>query len=93
MLFPCDGTCSVVIGTVFPLVGVFTSTFLGLSTLPAVLKASKIKDLKQLNILPFALLCMNALSWIIYSFIVSNYFIFFGNIINFGACFVNDNPS
>jgi solute carrier family 50 (sugar transporter) len=86
MLFPCDGACSIFFGTVFPIIGAITSTFLGLSTLPAVLQVSKTRELKQLNIIPLALLLMNALAWILYSFIMANYYIFFANIVNFGAC-------
>jgi solute carrier family 50 (sugar transporter) len=86
MLFPCEDVCSIFFGTIFPILGGITSTLLGLSTLPAVLEASQTRDLKQLNILPLAILFISASVWLLYSYIVSNYYIFFSNIINVGSC-------
>ena len=94
MLFPCEGVCTVFLGIVFPVVGGFTSTFLGtfvskntgLAPFPAVLKASRTGTLNSLNILPYSILFINSFSWILYSFVVLNYYIFFSNIVNFGAC-------
>lgn len=62
-----------------PILGVFTSEFLALGPLSAVLACRKSKTLGELNPLIFPLLFGNSIGWVIYSSATRNPYIFAGN--------------
>ena len=65
--------------TIAPILGVFTSEFLALGPLSAVLACRKSKTLGELNPLIFPLLFGNSIGWVIYSSATRNPYIFAGN--------------
>ncbi len=62
-----------------PVLGVFTSEFLALGPLSAVLECRKSKSLGALNPLIFPLLFGNSVGWVIYSSATLNPYVFAGN--------------
>jgi solute carrier family 50 (sugar transporter) len=62
-----------------PILGVFTSEFLALGPLSAVLACRKSKSLGELNPLIFPLLFGNSIGWVIYSAATRNPYIFAAN--------------
>lgn len=82
----CSSACEVFFSTVFPVLGCIFATLIALSPLHQVRKVLEQRNLDSLNTLPFSLLFLNNLSWILYSYSTTNIFIFASNIIGLVLC-------
>ena len=86
LISDCDSTCSLIFQTVFPLAGIIFTSIIALPPLQTVLTAIKSKHLGNFNTIPFALLFLNNLAWMFYSFITRDYYLFFGNLPGIYLC-------
>ncbi|KAJ3237580.1 hypothetical protein HDU81_009276 [Chytriomyces hyalinus] len=79
----CKGSsaCQVALQWVVPLMGCVTAGFLFYSPFPAVQRALKDGAIGKLNTIPYALLAANGLVWVLYSFLIQDWFIFGQNCV------------
>ncbi|KAJ3264699.1 hypothetical protein HDU77_007715 [Chytriomyces hyalinus] len=79
----CKGSsaCQVALQWVVPLMGCVTAGFLFYSPFPAVQRALKEGTIGKLNTIPYALLAANGLVWVLYSFLIQDWFIFGQNCV------------
>eukprot|EP01039_Chlorochromonas_danica_P001475 gene1475-1604_t len=75
----------VIVNIVCPLVGVLISNAMWLSPYSLVMKARQNRHLGDVNPIPFAMTFVNNIGWVVYSAMLSNYYIFFSSI--FGIIF------
>lgn len=80
-------TTSLVIDYVCPALGTVTATMMWLVSLPFILMIRHIdRSLKELegtltiNPYPYLFMILNCLSWVVYSFFISDFFVFFSNV-------------
>eukprot|EP00158_Paraphelidium_tribonemae_P007066 Partr_v1_DN28097_c0_g1_i6_m56989 putative sugar transporter len=89
----CDSdTCQIIFNTVFPTLGVIIANIQFASPIKTVLRVRKNGKLGQVNPIPYAFIFINTMAWMIYSYVVENYYIFFanwfGSICGLAFCFV-----
>ncbi|KAJ3195349.1 hypothetical protein HK101_000461 [Irineochytrium annulatum] len=72
-------TCQVVLSYIIPALGDVTGLLLFLAPIPAVRLALAQGKLGSLNPIPFALITVNCLGWIVYGLYIKNYFVFVTN--------------
>nr|KAJ3418226.1 hypothetical protein HK105_000178 [Polyrhizophydium stewartii] len=72
--------CHAVLNHVVPSIGVVTVLLISVAPLSAVREADRIKSLGTLNPFPFPMLAANSLSWVVYSFISRDPYVFAANI-------------
>ena len=65
--------------TLCPLLGVVIANVMWASPLMLVLDARRTKNIGKINPIPFALIVVNCIGWIIFSVVKVDYFIFFAN--------------
>jgi solute carrier family 50 protein (sugar transporter) len=71
--------CEIIFSQLFPALGVVVANALFLSPLPAILNASKRQKLGAINPVPFPLIFVNCVTWLQYSLVVKDYYLFFAN--------------
>lgn len=62
-----------------PLLGLCLSNAMWTAPIIAMVNARKNRDLGGLNPIPFALIIVNCIGWVVYAFMIKNYYIFFSN--------------
>jgi solute carrier family 50 protein (sugar transporter) len=70
----------IVLQYVCPGLGCAVALLLFSSPLPAVRRVVRSKQLGDLNVLPFAMMVANCISWVLYGFLLTDWFIYVGNI-------------
>jgi len=70
----------IVLQYVCPGLGCVVALLLFSSPLPAARRVNSTKQLGDLNVLPFAMMVANCISWVLYGFLLTDWFIYVGNI-------------
>jgi solute carrier family 50 protein (sugar transporter) len=83
MSIDCNGSlpCKYILEYAFPGLGGITAVLIYASALPAIAKINKSHSLGVFNPIPFALQISSAMAWILYGFLLKNYFLFFPNLV------------
>lgn len=74
------GAWEVVVNYVAPVVGVVVANVMFSSPLAAVLHVRRTQELGDLNPLPYPVIFVNCISWLVYALLTNDWFLYFGNL-------------
>ncbi|KAI9203575.1 sugar efflux transporter for intercellular exchange-domain-containing protein [Polychytrium aggregatum] len=76
--------CKVFLDQVVPVVGSLTSLLIYIAPWKEVSLIIALRELGGVNVLPYAMMVCNSIAWLMYSFLIRNYFVMVTNLMGYG---------